>query len=58
MPVSPGALASVAGRGQGNGTVSLGDRALTPGMSVYSRECPKEPSTSVSVAQSVSAFGC
>ena len=32
MAVSPGALASVAGRGQENGTVSLGDRALTLGM--------------------------
>ena len=32
IPVSLRALASVAGRGQENGTVSLGDRALTLGM--------------------------
>ena len=29
---SPGALASAAGRGQENGTVSLGDRTLTLGI--------------------------
>ena len=53
-----GALASVAGSGQRNGTLSLGARVLNPGMSVYSTESPKEWLTAVSVAQLVSAFGC
>ena len=58
IPNFLGVLASVAGSGQRNGTLSLGARVLNPGMSVYSIQSPSKSLTPVSVAQSVSVFGC
>ena len=49
---------SQVGSGQRNGTLSLGARVLNPGLSVYSTQSPKLCLTAVSVARSVSAFGC
>ena len=49
---------SQVGSGQRNGTLSQGARVLNPGLSVYSTQSPKLCLTAVSVARSVSAFGC